>query len=257
MEKIQALAGDGVRDVNEMKRHIHVYVKSLFPGRAPPSKSNKRFCPSKSTLKNRMYNAIIKQCLAKVDQANLIEKIKVWQAENEGDLFEFRPYVDPESKDATADSEDSVEEGEFEEDDLEEMKVDDGTSNKGLLFVHQASWQRRLLNRYGNELSLLDATCRTTKYSLPLYFLVEKTNMEYKVVASFVTQSETTDAVKEALSVIKNWNPDWAPKHFMVDYAEEEISAVEDIFPGTFDMSGSWKYPGFFACLFLCFVVVG
>lgn len=78
VEKIQALAGDGVRDVNEMKRHIRVYVKSLFPGRAPPPKSNKRFCPSKSTLKNDMYNAIIKQRLAKVDQANLVEKIKVW-----------------------------------------------------------------------------------------------------------------------------------------------------------------------------------
>ena len=253
VEKIQALAGDGVRDVNEMKRHIHVYVKSLFPGRAPPPKSNKRFCPSKSTLKNHMYNAVIKQRLAKVDQANLIEKIKVWQAENEGDLFEFRPYVDPQSKDETADSEDSVEEGELEDHDLEEMKVDDGTSNKGLLFVHQTSWQRRLLNRYGNELSLLDATYRTTKYSLPLYFLVVKTNVEYKVVASFVTQSETTDAVKEALSVIKKWNPDWAPKHFMVDYAEEEISAVEDLFPGTFDMSESWKYRGFFllSCWFV------
>ena len=73
--------------------------------------------------------------------------------------------------------------------------------------------------------------------------------MEYKVVASFVTQSETTDAVKEALSVIKKWNPDWAPKHFMVDYAEEDISAVEDLFPGTFDMSESWKYRGFFCLL--------
>ena len=40
----------------------------------------------------------------------------------------------------------------------------------------------------------------------------------------------------------------------MVDYAEE-ISAVEHLFPGTFDMSGSWKYGGFF-CLFVCFVVV-
>ena len=50
-------------------------------------------------------------------------------------------------------------------------------------------------------------------------------------MASFVTESETTDAVKEALSVIKKWNRDWAPKHFMVDYAEEEISAVEDLFP--------------------------
>ena len=59
--------------------------------------------------------------------------------------------------------------------------------------------------------------------------------MENKVVASFVTQSETTDAIKEALSVVMKWNPDWAPKHFMVDYTEEEISAVEDLFSGTFD----------------------
>ena len=93
-----------------------------------------------------MYNAIMTQRLTKVDQANRIEKMKVWQAENEGDLIEFRPYVDPESKDATADSEDSVETA-FEDDDLEEMKVDDGTSNKGLLLVHQTSWQRRPLNR--------------------------------------------------------------------------------------------------------------
>ena len=155
-------------------------------------------------------------------------------------IFEFRPYVDPEFKDAAADSEDSVEEGELEADDLEEMIVDDCTSNKGVLFVHKTSWQRRLLNRYGNELSLLHATYRTTKYSLPLYFPVLHTNMECKVVASFVTQSETTNAVKEDLSVIKKWNPDWAPKHFMVDYAEEEILAVEDLFPGTFDMSGNW-----------------
>ena len=73
-------------------------------------------------------------------------------------------------------------------------------------------------------------------------------------MASFVTESETTDAVKEALSVIKKWNRDWAPKHFMVDYAEEEISAVEDLFPGAFDMSDSFKYCGvcWLACLFRC-----
>lgn len=177
-----------------------------------------------------MYISVIKQRLAKVDQANLIEKIKVWREKNDGDLFEFRPYVDPADSNATV--ENPEDNGSEPDEDLEEVKVDDGTSN-GLLFVHQTSWQRRLLNRYGNELCLLDATYRTTKYSLPLYFLVVKTNVEYKVVASFVTQSETTDAIKEALSVVMGWNPDWAPKHFMVDYAEEEISAVEDLFPGT------------------------
>jgi len=92
-------------------------------------------------------------------------------------------------------SEDSVEEDELEEDYLEEMKVEHGTSNKGVLFVHQRSWQHSLLNRHGNELSVLDTTYRTTKYSLALYFLVVKDECGNKVIASFVTQSETTDAV--------------------------------------------------------------
>ena len=75
-----------------------------------------------------------------------------------------------------------------------------------------------------------------------------KTNIEYKVVASFVTQSETTGAIKEALSIIMKWNPDWAPKHFMVDYAEE---AVEDLFPDTSDTSKM----GIMFC-YLCVVFV-
>lgn len=111
---------------------------------------------------------------------------------NEGDLFEFCPYVDPADWNVTL--ENPEENGGEPDEDLGKVKVDDGTSN-GLWFVHQTSWQRRLLHRYGNELSLLDATYRTTKYSLPLYFLVVKTNMEYKVMAPFVTQSETTDAI--------------------------------------------------------------
>ena len=37
VEKIHALVGDGVRDVNEMRRHIRVYVQSsLLLERAPP-----------------------------------------------------------------------------------------------------------------------------------------------------------------------------------------------------------------------------
>jgi hypothetical protein len=115
--------------------------------------------------------------------------------------------------------------------DDEQMLVDDGTMNKGLLLVYQTQWQKRLLNRYGNELCLLDATYKTTKYCLPLYFLVVKTNIEYKVVAAFITQS-----IKEALCVIMKWNPIWKPRHFMVDYALEEISSVEQLFPGMYTM---------------------
>jgi len=238
VDKIHGLVSEGVRDVSEMKRHLNVYVRNnLFQGTTPPPKSDKRFHPSTTTIKNHMYIAVIKQRLSKVDQANLMEKIKVWRTQYEEDFFEFRPYLSPNScvmDNSNSSSFECSEDNTCGED--EDLKVDDGTSNKGLLFVHQTKWQRRLLIRYGNELCLLDATYRTTKYSLPLYFLVVKTNMEYKVVASFVTQTETTAAIKEALTVIKNWNPEWSPKHFMVDYAIEEISAVEDIFHGMSNM---------------------
>jgi len=33
-------------------------------------------------------------------------------------------------------------------------------------------WQKELLTRYGNTLTLIDATYRKTKYSIPLFFCV-------------------------------------------------------------------------------------
>lgn len=101
-----------------------------------------------------------------------------------------------------------------------------------LLFVYQSEWQRRLLARYGDELFLLDATYKTTRYSLPLFFLVVKTNVGYTVVATFVTEGETTEHIKAGLKVIKDWNPDFKPLFAMVDCCNEEINAIESLFPG-------------------------
>ena len=41
-----------------------------------------------------------------------------------------------------------------------------------------AKWQQGLLLKYGNELSLLDATYKIAGYALPLLFLVVKTNVD-------------------------------------------------------------------------------
>ena len=51
------------------------------------------------------------------------------------------------------------------------------------LFIHQDPWQQQLLSKYGNTISLLDATYKTTKYELPLFLLSVKTNVGYSVVA--------------------------------------------------------------------------
>ena len=87
------------------------------------------------------------------------------------------------------------------------------------------------MKTYGNDLTLLDATYKTTRYALPLFFVVVKTNTDYQIVASFVTQDETTDAIAEPLSFLKAWNPEWNPKIFMVDNCAEEINAIESTFP--------------------------
>lgn len=88
---------------------------------------------------------------------------------------------------------------------------------------------------------MLDATYRTTKYALPLFFLAVKTNVGYSVVAEFIVQHETKRSIMQGLQTIKTWlhnAPDkpaewyWEPKFFMTDFCEREIVAIEDIFPG-------------------------
>lgn len=105
---------------------------------------------------------------------------------------------------------------------------------RGLLSValacHQSNWQRRLLIMYGSDICLFDATYRTTRYALPLFFLCVKTNVCYLVVEVMVIQEETTEAIREGLEVFKEWNVRWKPAHFMVDYSLPEIKAVESVF---------------------------
>ena len=56
--------------------------------------------------------------------------------------------------------------------------------------------------------------------------------MDYQVVGSFAIQDETTESIKEAFHVLKKWNASWHQKMFMVDNCDEEIDAIEILFPG-------------------------
>ena len=72
-----------------------------------------------------------------------------------------------------------------------------------LLWIHQESWQQDLLIKYGNTITLMDATYKTTQYELALFFLTVRTNVGYSVVAEFVIQHEKTEDIAEALKFIK------------------------------------------------------
>ena len=86
-------------------------------------------------------------------------------------------------------------------------KIDSCEKKETFLFVHQKKWQRDLLQRYGNEILLLDATYKTTQHALPISFLVVPTNINYQIVASFVIENESKDSIIEAINVVKSWNP--------------------------------------------------
>lgn len=79
---------------------------------------------------------------------------------------------------------------------------------------------------------MLDATYKTTKYDLPLFFICVQTNIGFAICGTFICANESKDCIAEALGIMKEWNPDWHLSHFFTDFDEREITAVEEIFPG-------------------------
>jgi len=101
-----------------------------------------------------------------------------------------------------------------------------------LMFVYQSTEMRRLYRRYGHLLIVLDAIYRAERYPLPVFFLFVRTNVNYQVVAVIVLQQETRTSLFNALQTISRWNPDVTPRFALVDFSEEEVSALGEAFPG-------------------------
>ena len=79
---------------------------------------------------------------------------------------------------------------------------------------------------------MIDATYKTTKYDLALFFVCVRTNVGYSIVGQFITQSETAEHIQEALQILQTWDPGWKPQFFMCDYSEAKVAALEAVFPG-------------------------
>ncbi|XP_035685999.1 uncharacterized protein LOC118422494 [Branchiostoma floridae] len=203
VEKIKSLTRLGVKKISEMRRHLVAFVTDvLFKGRHPPPPTRRRYTPTNRDIWNRMASVKDATKDAKQDQRNVQILADQWSSQQVDCRVRFRPSK--ENADGTATS---------------------------LLFCYQAAWQRRLLHKYGQQMCLLDATYRTCRYRIPLFFLCVRTNVCYSVVGVFVPQTEKSEDIREALQVFREWNPDWQPSHFMVDFCEAEIGALEEEFP--------------------------
>lgn len=59
-----------------------------------------------------------------------------------------------------------------------------------------------------------------------------KLSFTLQVVATFILEEESKDEILRALNILKLWNPYWSPRHWMTDYSQAEISALEHSFNG-------------------------
>ena len=100
-----------------------------------------------------------------------------------------------------------------------------------LLFIHMTVAQKLLLQHY-NNLVLMDATYRTCRLMLPLFFLTMKTNVNYSPVTSFIVQDEDAKSISKALSRIKQYiGVDRIDiKNFMINCSLTEMKSIREVF---------------------------
>ena len=168
----------GINMPRQVETLCKEFVRNLFKDSPEkPSILDSSLYPSRKVIRNHIYVATCRAKLSKIDQVNLEILVKRWQEEDPGKCFYFRKYSmnseDIENVGSDTDSEDDPR-------GPPPKRSCPLTSN--LLYVHQESWQRDLLVRYGSSLCLMDATYKTTKYSLPLFFLCVLTNAGYMAV---------------------------------------------------------------------------
>ena len=73
----------------------------------------------------------------------------------------------------------------------------------------------------------MDATYKTTKYAIPVFFVCVHGNTGYTIVAKFLCQIEDSGSIEEDLELLQTWNEFWTPKYFVVDFS----FAIKKSFP--------------------------
>ena len=209
--KIHELVSIGTIEPVEVQRLLKHHVNHYMCAGSLPDQNDRAYFPCLDDIKNHIGKAKRALQLSVIDQENAAKIVEKQQKLSPDSHFHFRPY---QKKDA-----------------IRPKDLDPSDFESTLLWVHQEAWQQEMMLMYGNTMSLMDATYKTTRYDLPLFFISVRTNSGYCVVAEFIVQSESAAHIEEALNILTSWNTNWKPKYFMTDYSEAEIAAIETCIP--------------------------
>lgn len=224
IERINDLVQEGITSVHEVKTCLRYYVQDvLFNGKEKPDLDCRAFYPTSKDIRNHIQESLRQGRCSNLDQENVAMLVSALEREEPTSKVLFRPYC------YTSEAKTTIPEADDDQINVEETLAKQ--CDRTLLFCYQSRFMAELLKQYGNNVTCLDATNKTTDYSLPLFFLVVKTPTNYMVAGVFVVQYETSACISEALSVFKSWDPEYLPKYFMVDFCQAEISAISEVFP--------------------------
>ena len=119
--------------------------------------------------------------LSKLDQENVRQMIEQHKKDDHTSSFFFRPLIKQEvdckqrseEMNTTSNTDKQCHDcykGNTGGDDEINIAGSSSQCQQTLLLVHQEQWQRELLGKYGNEICLIDATYKTTRYAIALFF---------------------------------------------------------------------------------------
>lgn len=145
-----------------MRKVLNHYVRTSLCVQNPPDSDDRAYFPVHRDLKNHIYKAKRALELSKLDQDNLAKKISEWKELYPDSQHYFRPYVSAKTEEIAGSIDEEQNNDEFEQ---------------TLLWVHQTNWQKKMLSDYGNTMTLIDATYKTTLYDLALFFITVKSTL--------------------------------------------------------------------------------
>ncbi|CAN8024318.1 unnamed protein product, partial [Ixodes persulcatus] len=228
--KICELVQQGVTSVKTMESCLKFYVEDiLFGNKQSPPPTCREFYPTKTDIKNHIQRALRKDRFSAVDQENVIMYVEQLKKKTPTTSCFFRAYQSKSPEDNSR-NQDQLQAGSPDCDVLESVARE---CDKTLLLCIQTEFMKGLMLKYSDDVVCLDATYKTTDYSLPLFLIVVKTASCYAVVGAFIVQFETAEFIEEALNIFKTWNPELSPKFWMVDYSQAEINALSAAFPSS------------------------
>lgn len=118
----------GESDIGIVEKLVRQFVAQEIPEAWSAGPQNRKYNPKRKIITEHMYRERQRLQNLKVDEDQLLGEMEQWTTD--GDSVFFRP-------------------------------AGAGGNGEGhLLLVHQTKWQQRLLNLYGNDVCLLDATYR-------------------------------------------------------------------------------------------------